>query len=117
MRNRSEFLERKDIVELLRIEVEKAGSQLAWGAATGIDPSIVSKVVTGKLLPTPQIIRALKLRTVVVSERAVSKVGGHPLFVVRRGRQTKQPRSSRRMEKYNITGSERQKRSLSERRK
>ena len=90
--SRSEFLEQKEIVELLRIELEKAGSQRAWGQATGIDPSIVSKVLKGKLPPTPQIVHALKLRTVVVSEKVISRTGGHPFLVNRRGQHTKQPR-------------------------
>ena len=61
------LLERKDIVKLLWIEVEKAGSQTAWAKKNGIDRSHVNKVLHHAKPPTGNIILALGLRTVVIS--------------------------------------------------
>ena len=62
------ILERKDIVKLLWIEVEKAGSQTAWAKKNGIDRSHVNKVLHYAKPPTENIIHALGLRTVVISD-------------------------------------------------
>jgi len=62
------ILERKDIVKLLWIEVEKAGSQTAWTKNNGIDRSHVNKVLHYAKPPTDKIIHALGLRTVIISD-------------------------------------------------
>jgi len=62
-------LEQKDIVQLLRCEVEKAGSQAARAKKHGVDRSRVNKVLQRQRAPTESIIRALGLRIVVVSDR------------------------------------------------
>lgn len=41
------ILERNDLVKLLWIEVEKAGSQTAWAKMNGIDRSHINKVLHG----------------------------------------------------------------------
>ena len=61
------ILERTDIVKLLRIEVARAGSQSAWGRKNGIDRAEVAKVLNGTFAPTRKVIRALGLRTVIIS--------------------------------------------------
>jgi DNA-binding phage protein len=61
------ILERKDIVQLLRTEVEKAGSQTAWATKNGIDRGDVNRVLHGAMQPTGSIIRALGLRKAAVS--------------------------------------------------
>jgi hypothetical protein len=60
------FLELKDVIGLLRSEVEQAGGQTAWAKKTGIQRAIVNRVLTDLELPTKSIIRSLKLRTVFV---------------------------------------------------
>jgi len=67
-RLRMDILEAKDVVRLLRSEVERAGGQAAWANAAGLNRIVVNKVLNGKTLPTKKIITALKLRTVFVSE-------------------------------------------------
>jgi DNA-binding phage protein len=62
------FLELKDVICLLRSEVERAGSQMAWAKKTGINRATINMVLNDRKLPTKKIIRALKLRMVFVSE-------------------------------------------------
>ena len=62
------ILERNDIVKLLWIEVEKAGGQTAWAKKNGLDRSHINKVLHRAKAPTEKIIRALRLRTVVISD-------------------------------------------------
>jgi DNA-binding phage protein len=61
-------LERKDILSMLRSEIERAGDQGAWAKKAGVHRSTLNKVLNGHQPPTKTIIRALKLRIVVVSE-------------------------------------------------
>jgi DNA-binding phage protein len=61
-------LESKEIVQLLRAEVKKAGSQAAWAKTAGVDRSFVNKVLHGKTRSTKRIILALGLRIVVVRD-------------------------------------------------
>ena len=58
----------EDVVRLLRSEVKRAGGQAAWASKTGLNRIVVNKVLNGKTLPTKKIVKALKLRTVYVSE-------------------------------------------------
>ena len=62
------ILGQKDIVQLLRFEVERAGSQAAWAKKHRVDRPKVNRVLRSVKQPTPSIIRALRLRTVVVSD-------------------------------------------------
>jgi hypothetical protein len=61
-------MEAKDVVALLRSEVTRAGSQAAWAEKVGVSRIFVNKILNGHELPTKKIIKALKLRTVFVSE-------------------------------------------------
>jgi DNA-binding phage protein len=62
------IFEIKDVVRLLRSEVKRAGGQAAWASKTGLNRIVVNKVLNGKTSPTKKIIKALKLRTVFVSD-------------------------------------------------
>ena len=62
------FLELKDVICLLRSEVERAGGQAAWAKKTGTNRTIINRVLNGHQPPTKQIIRALKLRIVFISK-------------------------------------------------
>jgi hypothetical protein len=62
-------LEAKDVIALLRSEVARAGSQAAWAKRAGVSRIVVNKILNGRGLPTKKILKALKLRTVFVSEQ------------------------------------------------
>ena len=57
-------LELKDVIELLRAEVERAGNQTMFAKKAGVDRAAVNKVLHGRLKPPPKIVRALNLRVV-----------------------------------------------------
>jgi DNA-binding phage protein len=63
------FLELKDVIRLLRSEVERAGGQTEWAKKTGVDRTTINRVLHDRQPPTKKIIRALKLRMVFVSKR------------------------------------------------
>jgi hypothetical protein len=58
------MLDLKDVMRLLRSEIERAGSQRAFARNAGLNNSVVSRTLTGPVLPSQKILRALKLRTV-----------------------------------------------------
>jgi len=62
------FLELKDVIHLLRSEVERAGGQVGWSKKTGINRATLNKVLNDHQPPTKSIIRELKLRVVFVPE-------------------------------------------------
>jgi DNA-binding phage protein len=61
-------LDFEDVVSLLRSEVKRAGGQTAWAKKTGNNRATICNVLNGVQPPTKNIIRALKLRMVIVSE-------------------------------------------------
>jgi hypothetical protein len=62
-------LDQKDVVRLLRSEVNRAGGQTKWAKKNGIVPSAISMVLAGDRPPNKKIISALKLHRVIVFER------------------------------------------------
>lgn len=63
------ILESRDVVKLLRAEVERTGSVSAWARKMGLDRTIVSKVLSNARPVPPSIITALKLRTAIVDDK------------------------------------------------
>ncbi len=59
--------ELEDVILLLRSEVKRGGGQAAWSKKTGIDRTMLSRVLNGHRPLTKTIFRALKLRMVFVS--------------------------------------------------
>jgi hypothetical protein len=55
------ILDDKDVVCLLRSEVERAGGQSAWALRERIDRTSLNRVLCGQKPPTKEIVRALKL--------------------------------------------------------
>ena len=55
------MLDDKDVVCLLRSEVERAGGQSAWARRERIDRTLLNRVLCGQKPPTKEIVRALKL--------------------------------------------------------
>jgi DNA-binding phage protein len=58
--------ELEDVIRLLRSKVKQAGGQTAWAKKTGIDRTILNRVLNGHQSPTKAIIRALNLRVIFV---------------------------------------------------
>jgi DNA-binding phage protein len=50
----------------LRKEITKAGSQLEWARRAGVNRTTLNQVLNGRKNPTPDILRALNVRTVVI---------------------------------------------------
>ena len=63
-----QVLEPKDVIRLLRSEVDRAGGQAAWAKEACVHRMIVNRVLKGQKSPSRKIIKALKLRTVFVRE-------------------------------------------------
>jgi hypothetical protein len=59
-------LEVEDVVQLLRSEVERMGSQSAFARAAGVDRALVCKILRSRALLQPKILRALNVRMVFV---------------------------------------------------
>jgi hypothetical protein len=55
------LLDQKDVVRLLRLEVNRAGSQKKWAKKIGVTQSLISMVLSGDRPPNNKIISGLKL--------------------------------------------------------
>jgi DNA-binding phage protein len=62
-------LEIKDVIQLLRSEVERAGSQAAFARKAGVDRATVHKTLNGQVRPAKKVIDALDLHIVFVPNR------------------------------------------------
>jgi DNA-binding phage protein len=62
------ILNLKDVIQLLRSEIKRAGSQRAFARKAGVNVSVVSKTLRGHVLPSEKILSALKLCTVYLSK-------------------------------------------------
>jgi predicted transcriptional regulator len=69
------LLDQKDVVRLLRLEVNRAGSQKKWAKKIGVTQPLISMVLSGNRPLNNKIISALKLR--VVYER-LDRTAGRP---------------------------------------
>jgi DNA-binding phage protein len=58
-------LDLQDVLRLIEREVQQAGGQAQWARRTGINRSILNKVLQGRRPPSPRIIKVLKLKKVV----------------------------------------------------
>jgi len=66
--NVRQILDLEEVVRLLRSEIERAGSQRAFARKAGVNISVVSRTLSGQVLPSQKILRALKLRVVYLSK-------------------------------------------------
>jgi len=64
------MLEDKDVIAMLRSEVDRAGGQSSWARQERIDRTLLNRVLSGHRPPTDQIIRALKLCNVYATPAA-----------------------------------------------
>ena len=60
------ILKRKDVVRLLRQQVADAGRQSRWSRKTGVNRSVINRVIQGRQPPTKVLLRVLQLETVYV---------------------------------------------------
>jgi DNA-binding phage protein len=65
----TKLLDEKDVLRLLREDVDKAGGQSAWARRSGIERTHLNRVLKGKRPLSPTIVQALKLKRVVAYER------------------------------------------------
>jgi hypothetical protein len=61
----AKILEQKDVVRLLREEVERAGGQVAWSKKMRVNRTNLNRILKGERPPSKAILDALKLRVVV----------------------------------------------------
>jgi ribosome-binding protein aMBF1 (putative translation factor) len=66
--NVRQILDLEDVIRLLRSEIERAGSQRAFARKAGVNSSVVSRTMSGQVLPSQKILRALKLHIVYLSK-------------------------------------------------
>ena len=76
MAHRSGLLDLKEVVRLVRDEVEQAGSQAEWARKTGVNKPDLSSTVTGKRPPTRDILRALNLTKAFAYQRVSGRHRG-----------------------------------------
>jgi DNA-binding phage protein len=62
-----------DVISLLRYEVKRAGGQDAWGKKNGFHRTVVNKALNGERPPSTAILKALRLRVAIVSEKKTSR--------------------------------------------
>jgi DNA-binding phage protein len=68
-RMKRDWLDDEDVIKILRAEVERAGSQLAFAKKTGLNRNNVNRMLSGKKPLTKSVIRTLKLRRVFILSR------------------------------------------------
>jgi DNA-binding phage protein len=56
----------QDVLRLLRRDVRGAGSQSEWARRTGIERTYLNKVLQGHKPPSPRMIKAVRLQTIVI---------------------------------------------------
>jgi len=66
----TKLLDEKDVLRLLREDVDKAGGQSAWARQTGVNRVHLNKVLKGKRPLTRTILQALKLKKVYTATSA-----------------------------------------------
>jgi DNA-binding phage protein len=62
------ILNLEDVMQLLRSEIKRAGSQRGFARKAGINVSVVSKTLRRQVLPSEKILRALNLSVVYLSK-------------------------------------------------
>jgi len=80
------FLEREDVVAVLREEVDKAGGQVAWSKKAGVNRSNLNRVLKGHRPPPATILVALKLRAVYIKNVQAMPFGHRPHKRTRTGK-------------------------------
>lgn len=66
--NVRQILDLEGVIRLLRSEIKRAGSQRAFAKKAGVNHSEISRTLSGHIMPSQKILRALKLRTVYLSK-------------------------------------------------
>ncbi len=61
-RRKNEILNFDDVLNLLRSEIAKAGSQKRWAKENGVSRPNVCRILGGRQRPQPKILKALGLK-------------------------------------------------------
>ncbi len=67
-RMKRDWLDDKDVIQMLRAEVDRAGSQLAFARKVGLNRNNINQMLGGKMPLTKSVIRTLKLRRVFIPQ-------------------------------------------------
>ena len=65
-RMKRDWLDDKDVIQMLRAEVERAGGQSAYARQVGLNRNNINQILVGKMPVTKGVTRALKLRRVFI---------------------------------------------------
>ena len=63
-RHQKAFLEHEEVMDLLRLEIARAGSQGRWAKMMGVDRTQLNRMLHGPQVLSNRVIKALKLRVV-----------------------------------------------------
>ena len=74
----------EDVVELLRRDIDRVGSQSEWARQTGIQRPELSRVLNGHRLPSSSICEALKLKRVLVRRVSAGNDPTKPAIISRK---------------------------------
>ena len=67
-RERARWLDDKDVIRLLKAEVERTGGQSAFARITGLNRNNINQILGGKRPMSKRVMRILKLRRVYIQE-------------------------------------------------
>jgi hypothetical protein len=74
------FFDESDVIHLLQAEVKRTGGSNGMGEKkTGVNRSMLNKILSGRLSPTKKIIGLLNLRLVYVSKKTSCHIQSSPL--------------------------------------
>lgn len=69
---KSEFLLLEDVLDILRAEVARVGSQSEWARQNEVSRTILNRILSGRRALQPKVLKALGLKETVVYERQVT---------------------------------------------
>ena len=67
-REQARWLDDKDVIRLLKAEVERTGCQSAFARITGLNRNNINQILGGKRPMSKRVMRILKLRRVYIQE-------------------------------------------------
>jgi DNA-binding phage protein len=74
----------QDVIELIRGEIERVGGQSEWSRQTGIQRSLINRVLNGQRMPPSQLCRILGLEWVIVRHIAQGACQAEAVLVSQR---------------------------------
>jgi DNA-binding phage protein len=74
----------QDVIALIRGEIDRVGGQSEWARQTGIQRSLINRVLNGRRMPPSQLCRILGLEWVIVRHIAQGACQAKPLPISQR---------------------------------